>query len=172
MTDPLQRRITLIRHAKAEDDGQTPDHLRALNARGREDATALGAWMRAQHVAPDLILCSTALRTRQTLEALALGNVATILTDKAYLASAGDLLALLHATDDTVRHVVLIAHNPGLHQLAATLVGSYADADDADRLIVKFPTSAYASYTVDVARWADVVLGGTALAQLRLAGAS
>lgn len=169
MLRPTQRRITLIRHAKAEDDGMTADHLRPLNPRGREDAAALGSWMKAQGALPELIICSTALRTRQTLEGLGLGNVATVLSDKAYLASAGELLALLQGVDDAVGHVAILAHNPGLHQLAAMLPGSYASADDEQRLMLKFPTCAYASYAVSATDWPSLALAKAQLTTLRLA---
>ncbi len=157
MTQQKQRRITLIRHAKAEDDGVTQDHARALNARGLSDAAALGDWLRATPAAlPGLVVCSTATRTRQTLEQLALGNVPVLLTDRAYLATEEELLALLQQMDDAVLHVGLIAHNPGLHQLAATLAGSYADRADEDRLLLKFPTSACAQLVFALPHWAEL----------------
>ncbi len=167
MSQPLLRHITLIRHAKAEDDGQTQDHLRHLNARGKEDAAILGDWLRAQKAAPGLIVCSTALRTRETLEALAFAQTSVILEAKAYLASAGELLSLLQQTDDAVSHVALIAHNPGLHQLAATLAESVANPTDEDKLLLKFPTCACAQFSLTLDRWADLVLHSARLDQLR-----
>lgn len=155
MTAPLQRRITLIRHAKAEDDGVTPDHARALNPRGIADAAALGEELKAAGALPELVICSTATRTRQTLAAMALG-LPTLLNDKAYLASAGELLALLQSTDDAVRHVAILAHNPGLHQLAAMLVENYAHPEDEDKLMLKFPTSACAVLSTELASWRDL----------------
>lgn len=165
MTKPIQRRITLIRHAKAEDDGVTQDHQRRLNPRGVADAAALGAWLKETGGLPELFLCSTATRTRETLAGFAT-NTPTILTDKAYLASAGELLALLQQTDDAVKHVAVVAHNPGLHQLAATLAGEYAQETDADALLLKFPTSACAQFSITLKRWQDVALQSARLERL------
>lgn len=156
MTQPIQRRITLIRHAKAEDDGLTQDHLRALNPRGQEDAAALGAELREAGSVPELFYCSTAQRTRQTLAAFDT-NVPTILTDKAYLASAGELLGLLQQADDAVTHIGLVAHNPGLHQLVATLAGEFNDPEDEQRLMLKFPTAACAVLDFEAAGWEALV---------------
>ncbi len=155
MTKPLQRRITLIRHAKAEDDGQTADHARRLNPRGLADAAILGQELKAAGGLPEMWLCSTATRTRETLAALDTG-LPVILTDKAYLASAGELLSVLQSADDALTHIGLIAHNPGLHQLAATLAGSYANRDDEDKLMLKFPTSACAVLSAELAHWVDL----------------
>ena len=166
MTGPIQRRITLIRHAKAEDDGVTQDHQRRLNPRGVADAAALGAWLKETGGLPELFVCSTATRTRETLAGFAT-NTPAILTDKAYLASAGELLALLQQTDDAVKHVALVAHNPGLHQLAATLAGSYAQPDDEEKLMLKFPTSACAIFTVTLAHWQDLTLQASVLEKLQ-----
>lgn len=166
MSNPLQRRITLIRHAKAEDDGVTQDHARHLNARGRDDAAALGAWLKETKRLPEQFICSTATRTRETLAQFGV-NVPTLLHDKAYLASAEELLALLQQTDDAVRHVGLIAHNPGLHQLGVTLAGGFAHEADAEKLMLKFPTSAYVSLVVDIAHWAQLAPHAATLEQLR-----
>jgi phosphohistidine phosphatase len=152
MKTPLQRRITLIRHAKAEDDGVTQDHARRLNARGVKDAAALGEWLKKNQAMPELCICSTAQRTRETLAAFG-QNIPTILSDKAYLATTGELMALLQQADDAVTHIALIGHNPGMHQLAATLAGSYAQEQDAEKLMLKFPTSAYVRLEFSLLHW-------------------
>ena len=167
MKAQTQRRITLIRHAKAEDDGVTQDHARALNARGLNDAAELGAWLKSHDAVPQVVLCSTAKRTRQTLEQLGLEQTPVLLTDRAYLATAEELLALLREMDDAVTHVGVIAHNPGLHQLAASLAGTYAKREDEDRLLLKFPTSTCAQFTTDAAAWQALMPQGARLEQLR-----
>lgn len=155
MTTLPQRRITLIRHAKAEDDGAAQDHLRHLAPRGVEDAKALGARLQAAGALPEVMICSTALRTRETLAQLG-ANIPTLLTERAYLASAGDLLRLIQEADDAVMHLGILAHNPGLHMLAAMLVDDYANPADEDRLLLKFPTSACVRFSLTAAKWADV----------------
>ena len=60
--------LILMRHSKAEEGFTKPDHDRELAARGRRDATAAGGWLRQEGLVPDLVICSTAVRTRQTWE--------------------------------------------------------------------------------------------------------
>lgn len=164
----MKRKLTLIRHAKAEDDGASQDHLRRLNARGREDAASLGGWLKQQKALPELFVCSTAQRTRETLQAFSV-NVPTILSDRAYLASTGELISILQQTDNAVRHVALVGHNPGLHQLVATLAGDYAREADAEKLLLKFPTCACAQLEAEFERWEDLAPQLFTLQQLHLA---
>lgn len=154
-TRPLtQRRITLIRHAKAE-TGDSIDLERALEPRGLSDAKALGDWLKATQALPELFLCSTARRTRQTLEAFS-AVVPTILSDRLYLASSGEMLKYIAETDDAVMHLGILGHNPGMHQLAAMMAGDFASEEDAERLTLKFPTSACAVITLTLDHWCDI----------------
>ena len=142
------------------------DHARALSERGRADAAALGEWLAANKIAPELALCSTASRTRETLAALG-KNIPTILSDRLYLASTNEMLSQVQATDDMVSTLLLVAHNPGAHGLAAALVNEYAHADDADKLLMKFPTAACAVMQFDAASWKDVLPETATLETLR-----
>lgn len=149
------RRLILTRHAKAVEEDGGGDHSRGLSERGVADAQALAAWLAAGGLQPDSALCSTAARTRQTLEIIA-PSVATILSDRLYLATVGDLLAQVQATDDAVHTLLLVCHNPGAHGLLAMLVDSCATPADADRMLLKFPTSACAVMTFNTPRWRAV----------------
>lgn len=93
---------------------------------------------------PDLVLCSTALRSRQTCERLApaLAGAPVRYERRIYAASADDLLARVQALPDTVTSVLLIGHNPGLEDLALRLA---RPAPERDRLAAKFPTGALAT---------------------------
>lgn len=166
MHAPIQRRFTLIRHAKAVEEAAGGDHARPLNPRGLADAQALAAWLPGVGVAPQQVLCSTATRTRQTLETLGLSASVT-LTDKLYLASVSEMMSLVQATPATVTDLMLIGHNPGIHGLLAHLVGEYADEADVDRLMLKFPTSAAAVLHVTLADWADLAPHSATLEFLR-----
>lgn len=154
--------LTLMRHAKsAWDDPDLDDHDRPLNKRGRRDAPRIGTWLASRAPLPDLILCSTARRTRETamLARPLLGEGARLRHLKSiYLAEPQALLSLVHKTPDGVGHLMLIGHNPGLEQLAINLVG---DGDPAlhKSLTEKFPTAACACMSFDVERWADIAPG-------------
>lgn len=152
---PTQRRITLLRHAKAVPDERGDDHARVLAPQGREAAVALGDWLRENRLMPELVLCSTAARTRETLGALH-EILPTELHKSLYLASAGDMLALLQKADDAVKHILILGHNPGMHALAATLAVQFVSDADADAMVHRFPTCGLVSLIVETPHWADV----------------
>ena len=116
--------IYLLRHAKSSwDDSSLPDHDRPLNGRGRSAAPRVGAHMRAEGYLPDLVLCSTATRTRLTLEGV-LSELevepAIEFEEELYLAAPSEMLDLVRSVPDTVESVLLVGHNPGTGMLAAT----------------------------------------------------
>lgn len=146
------RQLLLLRHAKSSwDDPRLSDHARPLNARGRRAATAIAAVMRELGAAPDVVLVSSARRTLQTLEALRpfAGGALIEPMDALYLAPWERLLELLQAVPETARSVLLIGHNPGLHELAMALIGPAAmGGRDAARLAEGFPTAGLAEIAV------------------------
>lgn len=162
------RTLTLLRHAKS-DWPPAPavgrpldDRLRPLSERGRRDAPRVATWMAAQAIRPDLVLCSTATRTRETL-AMVRSSIAgpatrVRLMDELYLAEADDLIALLQGADDTAGHIMLIGHNPGLHDLAVELAGG--GPKPLLRLLAqKLPTAAVVVIDFCVDHWSDIALG-------------
>lgn len=153
------RRLFLLRHAKSswQTDGQE-DFDRPLSERGRSTAPAIGAFMRQNDIAPDLVLCSTACRTRETL-ALVLpflrGEATIRLEDRLYLASAAKLSAGLKRLDNASRQVMIIAHNPGLQDLALAL--SAKDRSQALQAIEsKLPTAALVQIDFAMSRWSSL----------------
>ncbi|MGC8476760.1 MAG: SixA phosphatase family protein [Acetobacteraceae bacterium] len=143
--------LLLLRHAKAvrEVPGQ-PDRDRPLAPRGQRDAAALGRTMRRLGLTPDLVLVSPALRTRQTLAALEPWDETPLVEvmDPLYLADDATLAALLAEVPETVRSLLLIGHNPGLHGLARRL----AVASPGTPLETRFPTAALAEFALP-GRW-------------------
>lgn len=122
--DEAMRRLVILRHAKAANPEGVDDHERPLAARGRADATAVGAWLAEHDTIPDLVLCSTARRTRETWAgvAAALTTTPTVrYDDRVYLASALDLLELVTEVDDDVSTLAVVGHNPGTSQLSRLL---------------------------------------------------
>ena len=160
------RQLLLLRHAKSSwDDPGLSDHARPLNARGRRAAVAIAGAMRDLRLSPDLVLVSSARRTLQTLEALTPfeDNALVEPMDALYLAPASALLEGVRKVPETVRSVLLIGHNPGLHEVALALAGGEAAAAGspgaAGRLAEGFPTAALAEFTV-AAPWREVAEGG------------
>ena len=152
------RTLHLLRHAKSSwDDATIGDHDRPLAPRGARAARKIAEYLASASVHPALVLCSSARRTVETLEALrpAISETAAVsIEPELYGADASEILELLRAVDPQVREVLVIAHNPGLEDLAIDLAG---DEDDemVDALRTKFPTGALATFDVQVA-WADL----------------
>lgn len=149
MSVDVPRKIVLLRHSKA-DWPEVADHERPLAERGRKDAPVAGDWLAAQGVNPDLTLCSTAVRTRETWK-LAVPQLAkrprTVYEERLYDASPGDLVAVLNELPDDIREVLLVGHNPSIQGLAQVLAGSAEDEPGAHLERRGFPTSAVAVLT-------------------------
>lgn len=169
------RQLLLLRHAKSSwDDSGQADHARPLNARGRQAARAMAAAMRRLHLAPELVLVSTAARTLETLHALEPFEDSTLVDplDSLYLAPAPKMIEAVQAVPETVRSVLLIGHNPGMQDLAMLLAGSAALAQASDseqggntglrRLAERYPTCGLAEFTV-AGPWWNLGAGGARL---------
>lgn len=149
MTADSTRTIVLLRHAKA-DWPSVPDHERPLADRGRHDAPAVGRRFIDDGIRPDLALCSTAARTRETWKLVAHElphRPKTVYEERLYEASLGELIALVTETPDEIGSLLLVGHNPGMHALADALAGS-AEGDAPVRMNrAGFPTAAFAVLT-------------------------
>jgi phosphohistidine phosphatase len=151
------KRLWLLRHAKSSwDDPGLPDPDRPLAPRGWRAAKLLAAHLAVSEVRPGVVLCSSSLRTRQTLAAIlpALGDALEIRIERElYGAGAAQLLERLRQVSNRVSSVMLIAHNPGIQDLALALAaGGPAPAG----LQEKFPTGALATVEFDIERWRDL----------------
>ena len=159
------RQLLLLRHAKSSwDDPGLSDHSRPLNTRGRLAAAAMRQTLLGLALLPDVVLVSSARRTLQTLEALEPWDETPIVEpmDALYLANAAQLLKVLNGVAETARSVMVIGHNPGLHDLAVQLSGSARDPSDARRLAEGFPTGALAEFVVPGA-WGALAPGNAKL---------
>ncbi len=156
------RQLLLLRHAKsAWDNAGIADHNRPLTARGRAAAAAMRQAMLGLALSPDVVLVSSARRTLQTLEALEPWEETPLVEpmDALYLATAPEMLTILNGVAETARSVMVIGHNPGLHELAVTLTGSARDQADAKRLAEGYPTGALAEFTL-AGPWGTLAAGG------------
>lgn len=146
------KRLILMRHAKSDWNGAgVSDHDRTLSKRGQANAASLGIWLAEKELLPDMVLCSTATRTRETLDQLALqGNPKIVFSRALYLADAEELLAALK--DAKGETVLLIGHNPGIGEMAELIVNTPPNSDG----IRHYPTGATMVSTFDVDSWEDV----------------
>lgn len=157
------RTVLLLRHAKSSwDDADLADHERPLAKRGTKDAPAIGRFMAASGMVPDLVLCSNAVRTRATLTLVLpeLGEPKPhIVYDPAlYMAEPAAIMARVAQVDADQRNLLVVAHNPGLHALALELCGD-GKAGDLASLAIKFPTCGLAVIDLPAASWARIPAG-------------
>jgi phosphohistidine phosphatase len=155
------KKLILFRHTKAvPDDVMADDHARPLAARGREAAELMGVFMNEKGIGAQRVLCSTAQRTRETLELAAAAwekapGYVEHLKDL-YLAPPLKILAMVHQQPDEAESLMIVGHNPGLHMLAVELAGS-----GRDNLLAKlnehFPTGAMAEITFNVESWGELL---------------
>jgi phosphohistidine phosphatase len=170
--------LSLFRHAKSSwADARLKDFERPLNERGEDAAPRMGAFMARRGIVPDLILCSSAVRTRQTLDLVRphlRGSPKILYEDALYLAAPSVLLKHIAKVPAKVRHVMVVGHDPGLHTLAQELSGS-GRHEDLEALAEKFPTAGLAVIVFAVRQWTEVKRGGGRLELFvvpkRLAGA-
>ena len=151
--------LYLLRHAKSSwADSSLADHDRPLNGRGRRAAPLMGAYLRDGGHRPELVLCSTSARTRETLEAV-IGELDVqpgVDWDRdIYLGAPSRLLKLVRAVPDTVDSVLMVGHNPGTAILADALS---AEGEEAELRLMraKFPTAGLAIIDLEVDRWGEV----------------
>jgi phosphohistidine phosphatase len=156
-----QKRLFVLRHAKSSwDDPGLDDHERPLAPRGQRAVAVLGEHLRANDIHPVVVLCSTARRTRETLEGVLPGGEALI-EPELYHASAEQLIERLRQVPDEVGSVMVIGHNPALQSTVLRLVadgGSNGDGSRRAQISQKFPTGALATLSFDCA-WSELTRG-------------
>ena len=152
------RFVYLLRHAKSSWKTGLPDHERPLAPRGRRAAKAIASYRREQGIEPELVLCSTARRARETLEPLrrALGEPRVVTEARVYGASEDELLVLLRELAPEVGSAMVVGHNPGLALLVELL------AAPGTELPEKVPTGALAELAFD-GFFADLAPGSATL---------
>jgi phosphohistidine phosphatase len=165
----------VLRHAKAAPHGPD-DHGRPLAGKGRRQGADLEAFLRASAggvaPVPRLVLSSSAQRAIETAELVlpGLGQDAELVVDRRlYGADPDDVIDVLREVDDDARAVMVVGHNPTLHDLALELV-SDADAAGKERLEEGFPTGALAAVAVTADRWAHLEMRAGTLMTLFLPG--
>jgi len=155
--------LVVLRHAKAAGEPGVNDVQRPLTGRGRRDAAAAGRWLLAQDIRPDLVLCSSARRTRETWEQVsaAMGAAApeagaVSFDSRVYDAGTQDLLDLVNEQPNDAQTMLIVGHNPASAHLVTWLTG---------RSDIAFPACALAVIRLGES-WAAAVPGGGELVAL------
>lgn len=120
------KKIYLLRHAQALPADGIKDIKRTLSPNGMQDAKALGKYMLKKEYKPDFILCSPSTRTRQTCENVmqSIGETKKEYPEILYNGSAGDILNLIQNVNDDYNSVLVVAHIPGIFEIAVRLIGA------------------------------------------------
>jgi phosphohistidine phosphatase len=138
------RRLILFRHAKAEPADQgIEDRARSLVERGRKDASKIGAYMKSHDLTPDRAIISPAARTQETWKFTAAAlkpSPAAATAEKLYDATPHAIFALIKDAPASAHTLMVVAHNPGLHEVALMLIAS-GDVGARERLREKLPTA-------------------------------
>ena len=148
------RTLLIMRHGKSSwKDAELPDIERPLKKRGRKDVVHMGKLLAGKKLKPDLILCSTAKRARQTAEIVVeeigfKGKVEYL--DSLYMAELDTLIKTLQSLPD-VKRVMIIGHNPGLETLAQLLTDK----------ITSLPTAAVACIKIPISNWQELGIKST-----------
>ena len=171
MTDQY-RTLLLLRHAKSDYPPGVADHERPLAPRGEREAKLAGDWLRAHAPAVDAVLCSTAIRTRETLAQTRI-DAPVNYVDRLYDATPGTVIEEINSVESRfgpdVETLLVIGHEPTISSVAlglATADGSSTTA--AERISTKFPTSAIAVLRTGEP-WDRLTLSGAALVSFHVA---
>ncbi|HEY9291412.1 MAG TPA: histidine phosphatase family protein [Microlunatus sp.] len=150
--------LLLLRHAQASDSAVgVRDSDRSLTDYGIDQAVEVGNAIRGRGLSIDLVLCSSAIRTRQTWSALGLDSKVEF-SDEIYNAGSDTLFELVGQLDEQVGTAMIIGHGPGIPRLAVDLSGAESDQRSLDVINSRFPTATLVEIEVDVA-WADLQVG-------------
>jgi phosphohistidine phosphatase len=163
-----ERRLYLLRHAKSSwDQPGLPDHDRPLSDRGRQATKVLAQHIQAHRINPDLILCSSSVRTRQTLAGVLPGYEGAIVEAGLFTAGNEQLLARLRQVDPELQSVMVIGHNPAMQTLTLKLAALEtddrpADAEGLAEIRRKLPTGALVTLKFE-APWEELAPGAAVL---------
>ncbi len=161
------RTLLLLRHAKSSwHSPDLDDHERPLNPRGTRDAPVMAKEIARRRLRPEMVLCSDAVRTRETL-ALMMGQWSPkssgIVYDAAlYLAEPATMLECIAQAPKSVARLMVLGHNPGMHVLALGLAGR-GPSGLLNDLRTKFPTCGLAVLEFAADDWSDLPAGSGTL---------
>ena len=149
----MEKTLYLMRHAKSSWKEALPDRERPLNRRGKKAAKRIGRELARRRLYPDLILASDAKRARSTAKRLRRAfapeaKPPLLLNPAIYEADALKILREIAQTDETIRNLMVVGHNPGISELAVLLTG--------DRSLQWLPTGAVIGMKIEGKRWKEI----------------
>ncbi len=153
------KRLYVLRHAQTVPFSSQGDKERALLPIGHEQASALGIAMKEKGYVPDYVLCSPARRTRETFNGLlkALGDVPAVFPEDLYNASVAVHLTRLSEVNERYQSVLVIAHNPGIHELAMRFAD---DGPQVPQISSGYPPATLSVLDLDCTVWAEIEIPG------------
>jgi phosphohistidine phosphatase len=161
------RTLVLLRHAKSAYPDGVGDHDRPLAPRGEREAGLAGDWLRAHLPTITAVLCSTATRTRETLARTGI-DAPVHYVERLYGATVGTAIDEINAVGDDVSVLLVVGHEPTMSEAALGLANpATSNADAAERISAKFPTSAIAVLRQN-GSWTDLELGSAQLADFHV----
>jgi phosphohistidine phosphatase len=154
-----QKQLFILRHAQAAGAMNGDDFERILTPKGTNDAKALGEYLRKKQYAINTVLCSPALRTRETYAALDIHSAHEIFPNELYNAMAGDLFKSIQSVPDDVQTVLLVAHNPGVLELLSLLCDpsdEHQAAKLSDQLMMGYQPATLSVLNCDLNSWKEL----------------
>ncbi len=143
--------ITFIRHAKSDHSFTLTDQKRPLNERGRREAKMMGLFLQNKLPKPDVMLCSIAVRARETFEIMRnsglFPNTPFYIETDLYTFEGDEVLQFLRRQDDTWSHVIIFGHNPAFSEASGHLLGDHS---------IQLKTSAVQSIQLDIEHWDQI----------------
>ena len=156
---PQPKTLYILRHAKAEiGTASQDDHDRGLNNQGTDACAVMGGYFLKHEILPELVLCSTAKRTRETWQHIGsfYAHAPKVeYSDRLYLASTNEMLNQIALVPEPVQRLMIVAHNPGLHQLSLTLAKS-GNEQAIDTLALKLPTCSLVAFEFAESSWKNI----------------
>ncbi len=149
--------LYLLRHAQAENSFELPDKERPLTEKGKEQAFSLGKYMSSNNMTINMIKCSSALRTRQSLEYLT-KNIQcdnNIFLDNLYNASIGDIYEEIKKTSDDINNLMILAHNPTIHAIGQFLA-QYGAIQIIKKHAISYPPNTLTVIKCKIDNWKNL----------------
>lgn len=166
--EPAERTLILLRHAKAEHHGGVSDELRSLNPTGRRQAAHVGHGFAAAGLVPDVVLCSIAVRTRQTWDLVSAaldGRRHVEFSEDLYGAGISGVLDIVGGVPEDASTVLVLGHEPVMSGVAYVLAGPGSDPAALARVSAGVPTGAYSVLRV-TDPWHRLERGGSVLTEV------